>query len=283
MHLKSLRPRAQKTSVKARGQSTIEFALVSIILFFLILGVIEVGRLLYVFSVINNAAQEGSRYAMLRPRDFYNADEAQRRIDQGTAVPTRVVVANGACNAVDKAREKIVGVLPSDVEVMITFDNGDGTPTPAPSTFEELNVVTAPGGVNRIAVETSYTYRFMTPFFSALAPNGFTMRSRSARTILRFGNEPANCRISYTPAPTRTPTSTPTNTPTRTPTWTATSTVTRTPTPVNTATNTPTRTPTLSPTSTASPTRTPSPTLTRTVTRTSTPTSTSIPPPVPTP
>src|SRR5688572_2739448 len=133
---------------KLRGQGTIEFALVAFVLFFLILGIIEVGRLLYVFSAVSNAAQEGSRYAMVRPRDFFNLAEAQRRISQGTAVPTHVVVANGACNVVDKTREKVVGIPPADVRVHITFDNGNGTPTPVPSDYDDFQVVVAPSGIN---------------------------------------------------------------------------------------------------------------------------------------
>ena len=262
--------KTMRSMKKARGQSMVEFALISFFLFFLILGIIEMGRLFFVFSEVNNAAQEGSRYAILRPRDLYSADEAQRRTAQGTVVPTLVVVPNGSCNIVDKTREKVVGVPRTAVHVDVTYDNGNGTPTAVPNTYEGINVVTAPGGINRIAVEATYRYEFMTPLFSVFAPNGITIKMRSARTIQRFGDEPYNCAVSYTPAPTLTPRPTFTSTPTRTPT----STSTPTPTNTRTVTHTPTRTPT-------SPALTPTRTPTSTSTATTTPTRTTTPTPTP--
>ena len=51
------------------GQSLVEFALVGIILFALLMGIIDAGRLLFTYSVVSNAAQEGTHYGAIRPRD----------------------------------------------------------------------------------------------------------------------------------------------------------------------------------------------------------------------
>lgn len=51
---------------KRRGQSLVEFALIAPIFFFLVIGIIEGGRLLWTFHTLNNAAKEGSRYTMVR-------------------------------------------------------------------------------------------------------------------------------------------------------------------------------------------------------------------------
>jgi len=50
-----------------RGQSLVEFALGAILLFTLIFGIIEFGRLIYAYSVVANAAREGARFASVNP------------------------------------------------------------------------------------------------------------------------------------------------------------------------------------------------------------------------
>src|SRR5690349_8430431 len=48
-----------------RGQSMVEFALVAPMFFALILGTIELGRLMWVDHTLANATREGARYAMV--------------------------------------------------------------------------------------------------------------------------------------------------------------------------------------------------------------------------
>ena len=232
-----------------RGQSMIEFALISFFLFFFILGILEAASLLFVYNVISNAAQEGSRYGIIRPRDLYNQQEAAWRTSRGTVIPTIVVVPNGACNIVDMTRDKVWGISRNDVGVEVWYDRGNGTPTAVPSSLSDLNLIaTDANGVSRIAVEASYHYRFIVPFLDKLVPDGVMIKMRSARTLLRPGDEVSYCNVSFTPAPTRTPTPTFTRTSTSTPTHTNTatptntSTATRTATRTATATNTPTST-----------------------------------------
>src|SRR5690348_904453 len=52
---------------KARGQATVEFALVLTVLILLIYGVVEVSRLVFINSEIDNAAREAAHYASLVP------------------------------------------------------------------------------------------------------------------------------------------------------------------------------------------------------------------------
>src|SRR4028118_791640 len=74
----------------ARGQTLVEFAFVSVFLMLLLFGIIEMGRLLFAFSVVSNAAQEGTRYAITRPRDYINRSAAATRIAMGTPIPTQL-------------------------------------------------------------------------------------------------------------------------------------------------------------------------------------------------
>lgn len=48
-----------------RGQALVEFALITPVLFLVILGVIEAGRYIFHSELINHAAREGARYAIV--------------------------------------------------------------------------------------------------------------------------------------------------------------------------------------------------------------------------
>ena len=67
------------SSKKSAGQNLVEFAIVSVLLLALLLGIFEFGRLWMTFQVVTNAAREGARLAAL-PTGF--SDDA--------AVTTRV-------------------------------------------------------------------------------------------------------------------------------------------------------------------------------------------------
>ena len=54
---------------KSRGQALVEFSLVAPMLFVLILGIIEAGRFIFFYEVMNNATREGARYAIVHGSD----------------------------------------------------------------------------------------------------------------------------------------------------------------------------------------------------------------------
>jgi hypothetical protein len=151
--------------------------------------------------------------------------------------------------------------------VAVWYDTGDQTPIPLstdPDSPNYIEAVIKPG--NRVVVETSYTFEFVTPLLGAFSPNGIEVKMRAARTMLSRGTAPYTCvSVNYTPVASSTPTPTYTYTPTdtrtpsstATPTKTNTPTITRTPTVTNTATSTATSSPTqtLTPTATNTPSR----------------------------
>jgi len=49
------------------GQALVEFALVITILFFILMGVFDLGRGIYAYNVTASAAREGARYGILDP------------------------------------------------------------------------------------------------------------------------------------------------------------------------------------------------------------------------
>jgi hypothetical protein len=272
---------------QTRGQSTVEFAFVSVLLFWFILGIIEMGRFLFTYSMVTNAAQEGSHFAIIRPREVVaSADATQVAANMAArGTPTYVpqlVAPSYACDIQGKSLDKVIGIARSSVNIAVWYDNGDGTPIPV--TQSNIDSVIKEG--NRVVVEASYKYKFLAPFMDAFAPNGIDIKMRSARTILQNGKTAASgCTMSFTPGPTFTPEDTPTATetvpPTSTPFVPATDTPASTATPTGTGTSTSTPTVTETPgTPTATVTGTPpvlTATNTPTVTRTSTPTATPTP------
>jgi Flp pilus assembly protein TadG len=52
---------------KQRGQATIEFALVSIAFMTLVLGTVDFGRAIFMYSQLQNAVREGARYGKINP------------------------------------------------------------------------------------------------------------------------------------------------------------------------------------------------------------------------
>jgi hypothetical protein len=55
-----------------RGQGLVEFALVLPLLLLLVWGVIEFGRILYIYTEVSNAAREAVRYGVARGRDSFS-------------------------------------------------------------------------------------------------------------------------------------------------------------------------------------------------------------------
>jgi Flp pilus assembly protein TadG len=259
---------------KARsGQSLVEFAVVGVLLFSLLLSIIDAGRLLFTYSVISNAAQEGTRYGLIRPRNVLGPTDATRVAVNQALTPTaerhtyldpQVVMTDTVCNIAGKTRENALGLTAANVNVATWYDDGSGTPyaVPASAATPYLDIAAVPG--NRVVVEATYHFDFIVPYFQLFVPNGINVKMRSARTILSRGDSPSNCQVNYTPAPTLTASSTPTpsftSTPTNTPTRTSTPTLSPTGVPSNTptftVTSTSTRTPTRTPTTTITPTAT---------------------------
>ena len=50
---------------RSRGQALVEFAIVAPIFFLLMFGIIDFGRYVYYVQILNNAAREGARYAIV--------------------------------------------------------------------------------------------------------------------------------------------------------------------------------------------------------------------------
>ena len=93
---------------RGRGQSLVEFALALPIFFLLLIGLIEGGRYVFYSEVLNHAAREGARYAIIHgenssdptgpPNDASGADIKQAVRDAAVGVgDTDGIVINDPC------------------------------------------------------------------------------------------------------------------------------------------------------------------------------------------
>lgn len=233
-------------SHKNSGQGFVEFALIFPLLLLLVLGVIEFGRLMFIYAAVATASREAARYGSAAGD---NGGGTLRYLD---CVGMRTAA---------KRMGNLAGV--KDEDITIEYDSGPDTDTfdTCPAS-EELY-----GGWDRVVVEVKAYY---TPMILFDKIPEIPITSRSARTIFNALAVAGTLPATPTRRPTRTPTVTITPTVTETPTVTNTPTVTSTPTDTPTPTNSPT--PTNTPTITETPTKTLTPTITNTRTVTPTPT-----------
>ena len=66
-----------------RGQALVEFALLLPILLLLAVMLVDLGRAVYSYSVVFNAAREGARYGIIHPTDGSGIEAAARNLTVG--------------------------------------------------------------------------------------------------------------------------------------------------------------------------------------------------------
>lgn len=250
---------------KSSAQAMVEFAIALPILLMLLYGILEAGRLLFIYSSIVTASRQAVRYG------------------SATGVGTNGVPRYQDCAGI-RASAQRADFLNSfdDSDIVITYDDGPGTvgtnpPTNPPTVPPWRDICDGDGTVDTsVAPSSNNTTRLnviirgdffpivprLVPFFERSQANGDPIMGESARTILVSVDivvtepprtfEPSTATYTFTPSPSPSPTRTPTPTATLTPT--------------SAFTNTPSLTPipptaTLSPTATTPPTATLSPTI----------------------
>lgn len=127
----------------SRGQSLVEFALIAPIFFLLLIGLFDVGRAIYAYNTVNNAARQGARLAIV--------DQTVSHIEE---------------RATSEAAS--LGLAAGDVDVaFVEYD----APTNACGAFVADGLPDAePGGIrNCMAVVTvTYAYTAATPLIGQL-------------------------------------------------------------------------------------------------------------------
>ena len=276
-------PSRAQNKPAARAQAMVEFAIVAPVLFMMLFGVFEVGRMLYIYSAVNNASREAARYGSALGFDDYGFHKYRN------------------CSGIKYTAWRSTYFIPQDtLAVDIRYDKGPNDPIYSdghgPDTDAEWALLTqcdlypaagvplTPGAGEDANVYVDSGYRVLvrvgadySPLTKLMPFPDRTFTSQSARTILGFvdlesGGGGGGGGGGGTSTATTAASATFTNTPlTETPTETATATPTATYsgpfaslTPVNTSTPTNTALPqTLTPTSTLQ--ISPTPTATKTL------------------
>jgi Flp pilus assembly protein TadG len=238
-----------------RAQAIVEFAIVLPILLVILVGILEVGRMVFIYASVTNASREAARYASaVGLNDTMTANKYND------------------CDGIKRVARSAAFILPlQNSDIVISYDDGPGT-----SPIGSCPIGTINSG-QRVTVRINATYR---PMVNLIPIGTRNFSSQSSRTVLGVvqlaavpggGGGGGGGGGSPTDTPTATATTGPTSTPTDTPTATATISGGYTPLPTYTPTFTPTAiatgTPTDIPTATA--------TATATSTATNTPTATS--------
>jgi Flp pilus assembly protein TadG len=156
--------REPENQSKGKAQGMVEFALILPLLIALLFGVIEFGRMIFVYSVVYTASREGARYGSAAGND--NAAGVPNYLD---------------CNGIRNAAERLA-ILANVQQIIIAYDEGvdaDGNPINRTVGCPNYNVE---GGKHRISVDVSAEYSTFIPLPSI--PNTFTIRSESSRTII---------------------------------------------------------------------------------------------------
>lgn len=65
------------------GQDLVEYALIFPILFLVLMGIFDLGRVVYYYSALTNVAREGARYGAVHPDDLAGIASAVCRLSVG--------------------------------------------------------------------------------------------------------------------------------------------------------------------------------------------------------
>jgi len=152
-----------KANDKQTGQGFVEFALILPVLLLLMFGVIEFGRLLFIYTEVSNAAREAVRYGIVQGTGMdaanYEDCEGIRAAAQGATVLTAI----------------------EDDDISISYDNGHE------EIYETCPPHSADPGVHfgdRLMVEIIYQ---VTPLVLFRDAGPFNVRFSTARTIVYEG------------------------------------------------------------------------------------------------
>jgi Flp pilus assembly protein TadG len=83
---------------KTRGQSTVEFALCSLIFLMIVFGTIDFGRAVFMQAQLANAVREGARYAKVHPTTLSDASSKVTAKAPGCTTVTELTSSNSPCS-----------------------------------------------------------------------------------------------------------------------------------------------------------------------------------------
>ena len=158
----------QNNPPKERAQAIVEFAIVLPILMMLLVGILEVGRMIFIYSAVNNASREAARYASavgLADGGVYNKYQYCSEIR-------------------NVARRSAFFMNLPDANITINYDDGPAyvnTPFASCPAGTTANTSLTVDSGQRVTVTVNATY---SPMVTLLPINSRPFSSRSSRTIV---------------------------------------------------------------------------------------------------
>ena len=142
-----------------RGQATVELAFVLPIFLLLLVGIMEVARVIFIYNAVYTASREAARYGA------------------STGLATSGVQHYNDCAGM-RAQAKNTGILAqlTDADIAISYDSGPGT-----ASLGSCSATTAPVLGDRIIVSVTKTYTTLVP----IANFTFPITSTTARTLIK--------------------------------------------------------------------------------------------------
>lgn len=111
------RAREGNSNPRTRGQALAEFALVAPIFFLVLFSIIDFGRYVYYVQILNNAAREGARYAIVHGANSFQSS--------GPAAPGFTSTDPTAASVKTVAKQNAIGVVGSAAVLRIFADYPD--------------------------------------------------------------------------------------------------------------------------------------------------------------
>ncbi len=115
--MSAIRRRRRRRPGSQRGDSLLEFALMSAVFFMTIFGVTEFGRAIFDYNVVANAARDGARWAIVRG---YTSSSPADEVAVKTYVRTRVYGMNANVTTTWSPDNKPGGVVSVTVSTNFT-------------------------------------------------------------------------------------------------------------------------------------------------------------------
>ncbi len=145
------------------AQTMVEFALVFPLILIITYGMIELGRMVWIYAAVTTAAREGARYGAA------SGNAGGKLFYQD-------------CTGIKNAVKRTAILVPiTDANISISYDNGTSPSRSWASCPPPKNPFDWIESGDRIIVRVSATYQ---PVIGFLGIQGFTITSRNARTIL---------------------------------------------------------------------------------------------------
>ena len=139
----------RKNRTEERGTTMAEFAIISVVFFMIIFGIIEFGRLFYTHNALADAARRGARYAVLHHQTQTDIACVKKVVVYGEAN------LDSGCNATGPPL--INGLTTTNVTVTYEGADDDSDPNTPPTPYGP-NLGTATVQI------TNYTFNLSIPF-----------------------------------------------------------------------------------------------------------------------